>query len=134
MNLMMLKVKVQPRVIFLDAAGTLIRLARPAGATYANVAEQFGARTNAARMDAAFHAVWKEQPHRPPSLTPRENDDKPYWESLAMEALRRGADIPHTYDYAGWFDTLYETFARPETWQLFDDVDPTLTRLRGKLL
>ena len=49
-----LKVKGEAEVIFFDAAGTLIRLARPVGWHYAEVARRHGLNADQQRMESAF--------------------------------------------------------------------------------
>ena len=62
------KVKGEADVIFFDAAGTLIYLARPVGWHYALIARKHGLEVDEARMEAAFREVWRERP-RAPSLS-----------------------------------------------------------------
>ena len=53
-----------PKVIFFDAAGTLMFLPRPVGAHYAEVASACGLRLDAAALDRGFHQAWKAMPPR----------------------------------------------------------------------
>ncbi len=127
------EVKGQRPVIFFDAAGTLIRLARPVGHFYSEISSRFGALTSPARMESAFRSVWRELPHRPPEPSgPRPHDDRPWWRALATETLHRAASLPPDFDYPRWFDTLYAEFALPRTWAVFPDVIPALDALRPR--
>jgi len=117
------KVKGQPRAIFFDAAGTLIRLTAPVGTTYAEIAREFGADADPARMDAAFRRAWKEQPPRATIAGPREEDDRPWWRALALQTLRLGSDsLPASFDEEAWFDAVYRRYAEPASWELFPEV------------
>ena len=127
------EVKAQPRVIFFDAAGTLIRLQKPVGESYAEIAMRFGAETDAHRMERNFRAVWKEQAPRPPTAVARPADDREWWRSLAAEVLRRSAIIPSSFDHEAWFADLHAYFARAEAWVLFDDVIGTLSLLENRV-
>ncbi len=77
---------------FFDAAGTLIRLTSPVGTTYAEIAQDYGAKADPAKMDAAFRLAWKEQPPRATIAGPRAEDDRPWWRALALGTLHRGCD------------------------------------------
>ncbi len=123
------EVKGQPGVIFFDAAGTLIHLVRPVGWHYAETARAHGLAADPEDMEAAFRATWQETPHRPPSGKAREDDDRPWWRKIALETLRRAVAPPPKFDSLAWFEDLYERFARPGVWALYDDVVPCLTAL-----
>ena len=64
------KVKGEAEVIFFDAAGTLIRLERPVGWHYAEVARRHGLNADEERMDSAFREVWGAQPFEGPLRAP----------------------------------------------------------------
>lgn len=51
-----------PRVVFLDAAGTLFGLQEPVGETYARFAALHGIEVNAAALEVSFRAAWKDLP------------------------------------------------------------------------
>lgn len=124
------KVKGQPRAIFFDAAGTLIRLTAPVGTTYAEIAQRFGAQADPAALDAAFRQSWKEQPSRATIAGPRADDDRPWWRSLALATLRRGCQsIPAAFDEEAWFDAVYRRYAEPASWELFPEVQGCLEAL-----
>src|SRR5262245_66581227 len=50
------------RAVLFDAAGTLIDPREPIGATYARIAEKYGARISAWRLGDAFARVWRAAP------------------------------------------------------------------------
>ena len=120
------EVKGQPGVIFFDAAGTLIRLARPAGHLYSQAAQDHGVEASETELETAFRAVWREMPRRPPSPLPRENDDRPWWKTVAWETLQRVAELPDNFDREAWFADLYDRFAQPGVWTLYEDVPSCL--------
>ncbi len=124
------KVKGQPRAIFFDAAGTLIRLTAPVGTTYAEIARDFGANADPAKMEAAFRQSWKEQPARATIAGPREEDDRPWWRGLALATLHRACDpLPASFNEDGWFDAVYQRYAEPASWELFPEVHGCLEAL-----
>ena len=116
-----LKVKGEAEVIFFDAAGTLIRLERPVGWHYAEVARRHGLNADEQKMESAFREVWKARPFRPASPGAREEDDRPWWRALALDVLRAGAPSAARNDEDAWFEELYAHFGKPGVWVLYDD-------------
>ncbi len=132
MNAEVGQVKGEADVIFFDAAGTLIYLARPPGWHYALTARKFGLEVDEGRMESAFREVWKARPARPPSPGPRDDDDRPWWRALALEVLHVAAPSATQIDAQAWFDELYTHFAKPGVWLLYDDARRCLDRLMGR--
>jgi putative hydrolase of the HAD superfamily len=126
------KVKGEADVIFFDAAGTLIRLARPAGWHYALIARRHGIEADEVQMESAFREVWKSRPLRPRSHGPRGEDDRPWWRALALDVLRAAVPAAAEIDQETWFDELYAHFAEPGVWVLYDDALRCLDRLGGR--
>ena len=125
------KVKGEADVIFFDAAGTLIYLARPVGWHYAMIARKHGLEIDEARMESAFRDVWRARPERPPSNGPRMDDDRPWWRALALDVLRAAAPSA-TINGEAWFDDLYTHFAQPGIWLLYEDARRCLNRLQAR--
>lgn len=127
-----MKVKGEAEVIFFDAAGTLIRLERPVGWHYAEVARKHGLKADEERMESAFREVWRARPFRSPSPGARKEDDRPWWRELALEVLRTAVPSPGKIDEDAWFEELYVHFAKPGVWVLYDDAMRCLDRLAGR--
>ena len=127
-----LEVKREAEVILFDAAGTLIRLERPVGWHYAEVARRHGLEVDEARMEAAFREVWSARPPRPASLGGREHDDRPWWRELALDVLTTSAPSGGKFDERAWFEELYSRFSKPGVWVLYDDVMRCLDRLANR--
>ena len=126
------KVKGEADVIFFDAAGTLIYLARPVGWHYALIARKHDLEVDEARMEDAFREVWRERPARPPSAGPREDDDRPWWRALALDVLRTACPSAAYIDGEAWFAELYTHFAQPGIWLLYEDARRCLEGLQGQ--
>lgn len=127
-----MKVKGEAEVIFFDAAGTLIRLERPVGWHYAEVARKHGLKADEERMESAFREVWRARPFRSPSPGARKEDDRPWWRELALDVLRTAVPSPGKTDEDAWFEELYAHFAKPGVWVLYDDAMRCLDRLAGR--
>lgn len=126
------KVKGEADVIFFDAAGTLIGLARPAGWHYALIARRHGLEADEERMESAFRKVWKARPVRAASAGPRIEDDRPWWRALALDVLHEAEPASRKIDENAWFEELYAHFAEPGVWVLYEDVTRCLDRLAGR--
>jgi putative hydrolase of the HAD superfamily len=117
------------RVIFFDAVGTLFRLRRSVGESYAAVAAEHGISLDAKQLDRVFAELWATMPPRPTTRRPRAEDDRGWWRALVDKILERcGASFsaPVRADY---FEALYASFTRPGVWELFPDVEEQLTLL-----
>ena len=120
------KVKSQASMVLLDAAGTMIHLKEPAGQHYATVAARHGLQVGADALQRGFLKAWKAMPERKPESGGRIDDDRPWWRTVATTALRESATIPQNFPMEDWFRDVYERFAEPGVWAVFDDVEPFL--------
>jgi putative hydrolase of the HAD superfamily len=126
------KVKGEAKVIFFDAAGTLIRLKRSVGWHYAQIARKHGLNADEASLDSAFREVWRSRAFRPASPGGRQDDDRPWWRQLALDVLRRTVPNPDKFDEEAWFEELYSHFAKPGVWGLYEDAARCLDRLQDR--
>jgi putative hydrolase of the HAD superfamily len=116
------------RVVTFDAAGTLIRLLQPPGRTYAETARLFGYSLDADRVQEGFRNTWKTFAPPPESAGPRPDDDRDWWRELVARTMDSAGYRIAPFDE--YFAAVYQTFARPDVWELFPDVAPILTELR----
>jgi putative hydrolase of the HAD superfamily len=119
------------QVVTFDAAGTLIRTARPVGETYAEAAADVGVQVDAHAVMAAFRFVWKSLP---PPLHPRGkrsvDDDRGWWKQLVTRVFTHVLGRPMQEEVRDeLFEFLYAHYARPEAWSVFEDVRPALEEL-----
>jgi putative hydrolase of the HAD superfamily len=119
------------RAVFIDAAGTLIRVRNRVGETYAGIAQTHGLQIEPEVLEAAFRSSWKSlsQPQREgdPSL----DDEKGWWLNLVDHCFRSalGDSLPPGV-LRPLFDELYAHYALPESWLVFPDVVRALDLLR----
>ncbi len=120
--------------LFFDAAGTLIQLSRPVGEVYAQIAARHGLEADAGAMTAAFRAAWKALPApQHPEGRPPPDDDRSWWRSLVARAFDQSLGRPLAdAELDPLFAELYDHFALPEAWTVFDDVLPTLEAVQGR--
>lgn len=119
-------------VISFDAAGTLIQVNKPVGATYASIARRHGITVEETALKAAFRQAWGRVPAPQwPEGTCAPDDDKGWWRQLVAEVFHSARSQPLTEaELEPLFEDLYAHFAQPEAWTVFEDVLPALTDLK----
>lgn len=118
--------------MLLDAAGTLIRPRDPVGETYAAAARQFGAEIDPGQLSRAFGAVFDHMPALAfdwTSMDELRHLERDWWRTLVGRVVARtGCDIR---DFDGYFETLYQHYARGSAWECFPEVPAVLKALRA---
>jgi putative hydrolase of the HAD superfamily len=120
-----------PRIVTFDAAGTLIRLVRPPGVTYAEVGRLFGFSLDPERVQEAFRTTWRTYAPPAESCGPLPDDDRDWWRELVVRTMEAAGYRIDPFD--DYFKAVYQAFARPGAWELWPDVPfimTELTRLR----
>jgi putative hydrolase of the HAD superfamily len=120
------------KTIFFDAAGTLIRLPKSVGSHYALVGDKIGLTLDAAALDRAFAACWRQTPARPAIDGPREEDDKGWWRTLVGRVLDQVAPQTTALDRDAFFEAAYAHFAEAGVWELFPEVREVVEALRSR--
>jgi putative hydrolase of the HAD superfamily len=120
------------KTIFFDGAGTLIHLPRSVGVHYALVGQRVGLTLDAAALNEAFVACWKQAPARPAIEGPREDDDKGWWRELVNQIIDRVAPRTKELDRDAFFEVAYSHFAEAGVWELYPDVIEALETLRPR--
>ncbi len=118
----------RPRALLLDAMGTLIRLRRPLGDTYAEAAADHGIAVAPETVEKAFA---RHYPAAPPLAFDglsgealREAEIR-WWGERIDAVLQATAGVPGP---PALHRQLFEAFADPGLWQVYDDVPERLAR------
>lgn len=121
------------KTIFFDAAGTLFETRRPVGEFYAAMAREFGANVSAKEISAAFRHSFGNAPglafgpgHPAEQLRGMERE---WWRQRVAETF---AGLHRFDDFDAFFTALFEFFAAPANWMVYDDVLPALDELRTR--
>jgi putative hydrolase of the HAD superfamily len=110
------------QAVTFDVGGTLINPWPSVGHVYAEVAARHGIRNLSAEvLQARFRAAWR--------ACKNFNDTKAGWMELVDEVFHGLAAEPPSVTF---FPELYERFARPDAWRIFDDVPPALEELTAR--
>ncbi len=120
------------KVIFFDAAGTLVHLPKGVGYHYALVGKWMGLQLDATALGSAFITAWKQMPARPATGQPREDDDKDWWRDLVDRVLEQVAPDMKDLDRDNFFEFAYDHFAEPGVWEFYPEVIDVLGALHGR--
>ncbi|MFM7733908.1 MAG: HAD-IA family hydrolase [Cyanobium sp.] len=118
----------RPEALLLDAMGTLISLRRPLGATYAEAAADHGLAVDPGAIDAAFRTVYAEAP---PLAFPGLGGEALREAEIGWWGGRIDAVLQATLGRPGpvaLHRRLFEAFADPALWRVYDDVPAMLER------
>jgi putative hydrolase of the HAD superfamily len=118
----------RPRALLLDAMGTLFTLRQPLGITYAEAAADHGLKVEPAAIETAFAAVYAEAP---PLAFPGLDGEALRAAEVAWWGARIDAVLQATIGRAGQAALhrhLFETFADPRLWRVYEDVPAILQR------
>lgn len=118
-----------PKVIFLDAVGTLFGVKGSVGEVYGKIAQKFGVEVSPEELDRAFYSSFKKSekmafPGVPPEEIPLKEFE--WWEALAINTFQEAGVWEKFTDFASFFTELYDHFATAEPWFIYPDVIPTL--------
>ncbi len=116
--------------VFFDAAGTLFDVKDSVGEIYSSFARQYGADPNPQMIQADFVRYFSLQPplafERGMADIRRKELERNWWR-LIVESVFAGQPIRQ---FDKFFDELFEYFRTGDAWRLYDDVLPTLLKLK----
>jgi putative hydrolase of the HAD superfamily len=110
------------QAVTFDVGGTLIQPWPSVGHVYAEVAARNGLRgLSPALLNRRFARAWRALKNF--------NHRRSEWSALVDETFRGLANPPPGKTF---FPQLYQCFAEPDAWRIFDDVRPALEQLHGR--
>jgi putative hydrolase of the HAD superfamily len=115
----------RPKVIFLDAVGTIIGVKGSVGEVYSQIAQQFGVTVSAEILNKAFYQSFKAAP--PPIFLDAEAQDIPqrefdWWRIIALDTFESAGVLKQFSDFSAFFSELYIHFGTAEPWFVYPDV------------
>lgn len=122
----------KPRALLLDAMGTLFTLREPVGGIYAQVAAVHGLRLDPAALERAFATAYREAP---PLAFPGvqeealEQAERRWWADRIDAVLQAVGEAP---GHPALHRDLFDTFADPALWRVYDEVPAALARWRAQ--
>ena len=125
----------QPKVIFLDAVGTLFGVRESVGEVYSAIARQVGVDVSASALDLAFSQSFKASvPLAFPGVEPEKIPQLEFqwWQAIAKATFAGVGVLNQFSDFNDFFRQLYAHFATPKPWYVYSDVFPSLTNWQEK--
>nr|WP_210404664.1 HAD-IA family hydrolase [Chroococcidiopsis sp. TS-821] len=119
----------KPKIIFLDAVGTLFGVKGSVGQAYGEVAQRFGIYVSAKTLNQAFLQSFQAAP--PPVFPDMEPDEIAscefhWWKAVAQQTFQQVGVLNQFADFSAFFAELYQYFATAEPWYVYPDVFPAL--------
>lgn len=123
----------RPKVIFLDAVGTLFGVKGSVGQIYSQIAKEFDVEVSAEILDTAFKQSFAASP--PPifpdahldDLSQREFD---WWQKIVYNTFESAGVMSEFSDFSSFFSELYIHFGTGEPWFVYPDVLSSLNHWR----
>ena len=124
------------QAVSFDAARTLLTVQPSVGHVYADQAALHGFKLHPDALNRSFTACWSIHRPRDGNGTPfhtSEAIEKDWWRMLVMDVFQR-ARVPQEFwsTFDSFFADLYERFAHPDVWHVYEDVGPALDGLRAR--
>ena len=118
-----------PKVIFLDAVGTLFGVKGSVGQIYSEIASSFGVEADPEKLDRAFFKNFKAAPPMAfPELDPTAIPAEEYawWKAIAISTFKMAGVFDQFSDFESFFGDLYFHFATAKPWFIYPDVEECL--------
>ena len=124
-----------PKVIFLDAMGTLFGLKSSVGEIYQQYALNYGVKANAELLDRAFGESFKSAP--PLAFTATEfatieAQEFTWWKNVVRATFFQLNLLEKFSNFADFFSDVYSYFATEDPWHIYPDVVPALNRWQDR--
>ena len=115
----------KPKVIFVDAVGTLFGVKGSVGKIYSQIAADFGVSVSPEVLNQNFFKSFKAAP--PPIFLDADIKDIPqreydWWRIIALNTFEGAGVLPEFADFPAFFTELYIHFGTPEPWYVYPDV------------
>jgi putative hydrolase of the HAD superfamily len=109
------------RAVTFDAGGTLIQPWPSVGHVYAEIAARHGHKFPGALLDQRFAKAWRGLKNF--------NHGRDEWAALVDQTF---SGLLEPLPSATFFSELYDRFAEPDVWRIFDDAKPALDALAAR--
>ena len=124
-----MKNKQIPKVIFLDAVGTIFGVKNSVGHIYNQISSKYGVTREPQILNQYFYQSFKES-------SPLAFGEKKYeeiqqleyiwWEKIAYQSFAKADALSEFSDFYAFFQELYEYFKTSKPWFIYTDIIPCL--------
>jgi len=120
-----------PKVIFLDAMGTLFELKNTVGEIYQQYADKYGVKTDPEAIEQAFIDSFKSAPplaFLEAELPQIKQQEFNWWKQVVSATFEQLGLLSNFADFNAFFVEIYHYFGTGEPWYIFPDTIDSLTR------
>ena len=120
-----------PKIIFLDAVGTIFGVSGSVGEQYAKIAANFNVNLDPELVNRAFYQSFQSAPKIAfPDLPQSDIPIAEYmwWRSLAEQTFRQTGDLDKFADFDAFFKSLYSYFATDQPWFVYPETRSALDK------
>lgn len=120
-----------PKVIFLDAVGTLFGVKGSVGEVYQALSQQAGVDASAEQLDQAFYRSFAaSQEMAFPNVPAVEVPHREYlwWLAIAKDTFQQVGIFDNFDDFESFFEGVYQHFATAAPWIVYEDTVSSLKR------
>lgn len=124
-----------PKVIFLDAVGTLFGVRDSVGTIYGDISAMYGVHAPAEALNAAFFQAFKTAPSMAfPGIEASEipKHEFAWWRTVAAQTFQQAGVFDQFSNFDAFFANLYVHFATDIPWFIYPDVLPMLEHWRDR--
>ncbi|GAB4535470.1 MAG: HAD family hydrolase [Pleurocapsa sp.] len=125
-----------PKVIFLDAMGTLFGLRNSVGEIYSAIASNYRVKADAYQIEKAFINSFKTSPPLAFSSLQQQEEitqqEYLWWRKIVQKTFSQLELLEQFTDFEAFFKELYYYFATSEPWYVYPDTIPTLQKWQQK--
>ncbi|MBH8551813.1 HAD family hydrolase [Nostocaceae cyanobacterium CENA357] len=119
----------RPKVILVDAVGTLFGVKGSVGEVYSQIAQEFDVEVAPEILNTTFIESFKAAP--PPIFLDAEAQDIPqrefdWWQIIALNTFESAGVLKQFSDFSAFFSELYIHFGTAQPWFIYPDVLPSL--------
>jgi putative hydrolase of the HAD superfamily len=115
----------EDRAVLFDAVGTLIYADPPVAEVYAKAAQSCAVHISVDQIAARFRVALSS--HLTDQLESNEEIERRRWRAIVANVFHDSPDIVDAV-----FDHLWQHFAQPQAWRVFDDVEHCLQELQSR--
>ena len=120
-----------PKVIFLDAVGTLFGVKGSVGEVYQALSQKAGVNASASQLDQAFYRSFATASAMAfPDVSPVDIPHREYlwWLAVAKDTFQRAGIFDQFADFEAFFEGVYQHFATAAPWVVYEDTLSSLKR------
>ncbi len=120
-----------PKVIFLDAMGTLFALKRSVGEIYQEYAAKYGVKADAKLIEKAFIKSFKSAPplaFLATELTQIKKQEFAWWKNVVKTTFSQLSLLEKFSNFTVFFAEIYTHFATKDPWCVFPDTIDSLEK------